>query len=229
MSNIIKIFNRLTLKLVKSRTLPFFISVQNIILAFIVLIYVNVIISNGRLNGELNYSQIRFFYNFIFGIIFLLVVIFSPYFLSGELNGLLKNNTIEYLLSSRIKLADITFAVFLRGFFNVMILLISSFPIACVSLYFGGVGILRVVKIIIILFCFTLFFSSFCLFLSSMIKDINVATLFSYVLGIVFYIFHLFFIRYLINVNIALLLYIIFTIFISLVLLRQCEKGRIFG
>ena len=63
MGNIVKILNRLNEVYVKQRVLLMCLIAQNTILTLIMLIFANVIISNGNTNGELDYSQIRLFYN----------------------------------------------------------------------------------------------------------------------------------------------------------------------
>ena len=104
MENILKIYKRLNNSYVKQRILLVYLIAQNTILSLAVLIFANVIISNGQINGELDYSQIRYFYTFAIIALFVLVLIFAPIFLSRTLNSLYKKNIIEHLLSAKVEL-----------------------------------------------------------------------------------------------------------------------------
>lgn len=224
MQNIKKIYSRLTESLVKNRTLLLFVAVQNIILALIVLIYANVIISNGKINGELNYSQVKFFYNFIIYFMLFIIYIFTPYFLASSINKFVKSNTIEYLLSEKVRLSEITYAAYVRGVLNIVILIVSSFPIACVSLYFGGVGLFRAFKLIVFLMCFAGFFSAICVYISSIIKDVNSSLFLSYVIGFFLTIINIYMLKYIINSLLILFMYIVILGSISIALVFRASK-----
>lgn len=138
MENIFKILNRLNYVYVKRRVLLLFLIVQNTILSLVILIFANVIISNGKINGELDYSQIRLFYNVAIVLLFILILILAPILLSREMNGLYKKNIIEHLLSVKIEIRDIVYAVYFRGLATLIVLLVSAFPIIVISFYFGA-------------------------------------------------------------------------------------------
>lgn len=224
MQNIKKLYDRFTESLVKNRTLLLFVAVQNIVLTLIVLIYANVIISNGKINGELDYSQVKFFYNFIIYFLVFIIFVFMPYFLSRSLNRLAKNNTLEYLIASKVKLNEVVYATYVRGLASSVMLIVSAFPIACVSLYFGGVGSFRAFKLIVFLMCYAAFYGALCIYLSSIIKDVNSSLYLSYVLGFVLAIFNVFILKYIINNTFITFMYIVFTMMASIVLAFQASK-----
>lgn len=228
MNNIKKMYMRLTEGLVRSRTLPFLLSVQNIAFAILVLIFVNVIISKGKSSGELDYIQIKLFYNLVMYLLFTFIFIYAPYFLGGSLNGLVKNNTIEYLLVSKLTIKEIAFATFLRGLSNILILVISTFPIACVSFYFGGVGIARILRIIICLIAFSILLSSLSLYISSCYSEKNVTILTSYIFCFVLFIVNTLFLKYIVNINIITFFYFVILVAISFVLMNLSFKGKVF-
>ena len=144
MENIFKILNRLNYVYVKRRVLLLFLIVQNTILSLVILIFANVIISNGKINGELDYSQIRLFYNVAIVLLFILILILAPILLSREMNGLYKKNIIEHLLSVKIEIRDIVYAVYFRGLATLIVLLVSAFPIIVISFYFGGFSLVKI-------------------------------------------------------------------------------------
>ena len=191
MDNVLKIFDRLTLESVKKRTFLLLFIFQNIILSLVVLVYANIIISNARINNELDYQQIQNFYTISIALLFFSIYILAPLVLSNWLNKLYKSNIIEHLLSVDIDISSIVFAVFLRGISIVSVLLISAMPIISISFYFGGFSIIKVIKLIICLFAFILLLSSTSIYISTIILDGNLSIVVAYVIGLFIYILNI--------------------------------------
>lgn len=229
MENILKIYKRLNSSYVKQRILLVYLIAQNTILSLAVLIFANVIISNGQINGELDYSQIRYFYTFAIIALFVLVLIFAPIFLSRTLNSLYKKNIIEHLLSAKVELSEIVYAVFLRGTSILIILLVSSFPIIVISFYFGGFGIIKMLKLVGIIISYAVFFSSICLYISTKSIDENASTIISYVIGIVLTLLNIYYLNYFLNSRFLIVFYVLFNIIMSLILLSLSKKTSIFN
>lgn len=229
MENIFKILSRLNEVYVKQRLLLIYLIVQNTILSLVMLIFANVIISNGRINGELDYSQIRLFYNTAIIILFLIILIFAPILLSRSLNDLYKKNIIEHLLSVRIDISEIVYAVYFRGLATLIIILISAFPIIVISFYFGGFGVVKIFRLIGIMLSHAILFSSICLFISTSFIDENVSTVISYVSGIVLAFINIYYMNYFLNSAIIFVVYILFSIVISLILVSISRKTGIFN
>lgn len=229
MENILKIYKRLNNSYVKQRILLVYLIAQNTILSLAVLIFANVIISNGQINGELDYSQIRYFYTFAIIALFVLVLIFAPIFLSRTLNSLYKKNIIEHLLSVKVELSEIVYAVFLRGTSILIILLVSSFPIIVISFYFGGFGIIKMLKLVGIIISYAVFFSSICLYISTKSIDENASTIISYVIGIILTLLNIYYLNYFLNSRFLIVFYVLFNIIMSLILLSLSKKTSIFN
>ena len=218
MNKIIKIFNRLNEVYVKQRLLLIFLIIQNTILSLLILIFANVIISNGQVNGELDYSQIRMFYNLAIIIPFILIYIYSPLLLSRVINILYKRNVIVHLLSVKIDISDIVYAVYFRGLITLIILLVSSFPIIIVSFYFGGFGLIKMLKLLFMILSYSALFSSICLFISTRFIDENTTIIVSYVLGAILTFANIFYLTRFINSSLLIIPYILFNIITALIL-----------
>ena len=228
MDNVLKIFDRLTLESVKKRTFLLLFIFQNIILSLVVLVYANIIISNARINNELDYQQIQNFYTISIALLFFSIYILAPLVLSNWLNKLYKSNIIEHLLSVDIDISSIVFAVFLRGISIVSILLISAMPIISISFYFGGFSIIKVIKLIICLFAFVLLISSTSIYISTIILDGNLSIVVAYVIGLFIYILNIINLSRILNSTYFLIFYLIFIVITSLVLLYYARKTKIF-
>lgn len=229
MGNIVKIFNRLNGVYVKQRVLLMCLIAQNTILSLIMLIFANVIISNGNVNGELDYSQIRLFYNIAIALLFLIVDLFTPILLSRSLNDLYKKNIIEHLLSVRISIRDIVYAVYFRGLSTLLILLVSSFPIIVISFYFGGFGVIKMLRLLFIIFGYAILFSSICLYISTKFLDENATTIVSYVVGVALTLINMFYLHRLLNNAFLAIIYVIFCVMASLILISVSKKTTIFS
>jgi len=229
MYNILKILSRLNEVYVKQRLLLVILIAQNTILSLIMLIFANVIITNGQINGELDYSQIRLFYNTAIIMLFLIVFIFAPILLSRSLNDLYKKNIIEHLLSARIDISEIVYAVYFRGFTTLIIVLISAFPIILISFYFGGFGVVKILRLLGIMLSHATLFSSICLYVSASFVDENVSTVISYFSGLVLTLLNIYYMNYFLNNGLIFVAYILFNIIISLILVSIAKKTEIFN
>ena len=229
MENIIKILNRLNDVYVKQRVLLLFLIVQNTILSLIMLIFANVIISNGKIIGELDYSQIRLFYNVAIILLFVLVLIISPILLSRSLNELYKKNIIEHLMSVKIEIRDIVYAVYFRGLSTLIVLLVSAFPIIVISFYFGGFGVAKILRLLVMVLSFAVLFSAVCIFISTRIVDANASIIVSYVAGIGLTMINIYFLNVVLNGGLLVIAYVILNIVLSLILVSISKKTTIFN
>ena len=229
MENIIKILNRLNDVYVKQRVLLLFLIVQNTILSLIMLIFANVIISNGKIIGELDYSQIRLFYNVAIILLFVLVLIISPILLSRSLNELYKKNIIEHLMSVKIEISDIVYAVYFRGLSTLIVLLVSAFPIIVISFYFGGFGVAKILRLLVMVLSFAVLFSAVCIFISTRIVDANASIIVSYVAGIGLTMINIYFLNVVLNGGLLVIAYVILNIVLSLILVSISKKTTIFN
>lgn len=229
MNKTIKILERLNESYIKRRLLVLSLAIQNIILSLIMLMYANMIISNGKINGELDYTQVSFFYNMAIVLLFIVICIFAPYLLSNSLNILYENNVIEHLLSVKINFSEIVFAVYLRGIRTLLILVVSAFPIISISFYFGGFSLQRIVRLFLLIIIFAIFISSICIFISTKILDKNIAIIIAYVISFIFTVINILYLnRALYSVSYTFI-YSLLLMIISLILLSVARNSKIFN
>lgn len=229
MRNIMKILERLNNSYIKRRLLVLSLTIQNLILSLVMLMYANVIISNGKINGELDYTQVTFFYNMAIVLLFVIICLFAPYLLSNSLNVLYENNTIEHLLSVKINFGEIVFAVYLRGIIALSILVVSAFPIISISFYFGGFSLLKIIRLFFVVIIFAIFISSVCIFISSRILDKNVSIIIAYIISLIFTVINVLFLNRALYSFSYTIIYSIFLIILSLILLSIARNSIIFN
>ena len=155
--------------------------------------------------------------------------ILTPYFLSNILNKLYANNIIEHLLSVRIDISDIVFAVFLRGLVSVLIMFFSALPIISISFYFGGLGLIKIIKLFIFLLCYILLLSSVTIYISSSIVNAMSSMIVSYIVCFILMVLHLLILNTVINISHLIFMYFLISIIISISLLAMSCRTRIFS
>ena len=229
MNKVYTIYSRLTLIYVKQRTLLLILLVQNTIISLVVLIFANVIISNANITGELDYNQVQVFYTLSILILFALIFLLTPYFLSNILNNLYANNIIEHLLSVKIGISDIVFAAYLRGLISVLIMFCSALPIISISFYFGGMGFIKIIKLFVFLLCFILFLSSLTIYISSSIINGTNSMIISYIACFVFMIIHILILNIVINYSHLIYIYFFISSIVSISLLAMSCRTKIFS
>ena len=223
------ILERLNEAYMKQRLLLLMLGVQSVVLSLIVLIYANTILSVGKVNGELDYYQVRFFYSMTSILIFVMISAYVPFLLANSLNILYENNIIEHMLAVKISIKDIVFAAYLRGLIYTFTLVIATFPIISISYYFGGFGIPKIMRLITVIACYIIFLSSLSIFISSRIKDKNGSLILAYITSIVLAVTMIFNLNLLLSSNMHLLLFVVLSIVLSLVFLSLARNTHIFN
>lgn len=228
MKNTLIILERLNEAYMKRRLLLIMLGVQSIVLSLIVLVYANTILSTGRINGELDYLQIRFFYTLTTLLVFAIISAYVPFLTSNSLNILYENNIIEHMLAVKISINEIVFAVYLRGIIYAFTLVTATFPIICISYYFGGFGISKILRFISLAACYIIFLSSVSIFISSLIKDKNWSLITAYIISILLFMLITVNHYMLISSNMLTLICCLLSIMFSLILLSIARNTKIF-
>ena len=218
MDNISKIMQRLTMKFMKERTILILISVQNIVLALIVLIFSNIIISNANISGELDYFQIGIFNNICILLLFLSIYVTVPIFIGGIYGELCTTNVEEHLLAVKITNSDILTAILIRGLINSFIIFMTACPITLMSFYFMGDGALKIIKIVIFLVSFLCLYSVITLHISTRFNNSNL-------IGVFLLIFYISIQNLVLNNLRIYLFYLIFIVIVSIIVFAFTRKN----
>ena len=225
MNNILEIFNRITFKNVRRRTLLIYLFMLNVILSIAILVFSNAIISSSKATGTIDYNTVRLFYTFAILVLFILSYVLTPLFLSRSINSMYRDNIIDNLHSARVKNSDIVLAVYLRGFTYLVIIITSALPILSMSFLYGGVGAFSIAKILIAILCYTILFSAISMYISSTIYDLNISMVVSYVVGFILLVVTLVFLNYMISEFYYIFFYAFFALFCTIILLYNTTNA----
>ena len=221
LKNILVLYNYETLRQTKKNYLPIAVSIVNLVILVLNLLIFNYIINFAVKNGFLNFDNINSFFIFNIYVIFLIILFFTPFFLSRSMNFLYNHNIIFNLLSLGVSTYEIVFAKFLRGFFNVSIIILSTFPIIYLSMLYNVYYIFTFLKYIILFYSFLNLLSFLSIYISIKVKDETLSLIYSYLIGVFIFLINCLII-YKVKINFIMIIsYLIFSIFISVFIIKR--------
>ena len=226
--NILTVFNRESMLNVKRRKLLISLSIAITLFAIITLIVINNIIVEADIYSYINFQYIRLMIRFAMFFQIALVFIFASVFLSSSINTDKNNLSLQNILCTNINKRDIVLGKYINGVLNTSCIVFAGMPISYMSLLFGGYNVTRVYKFMIVLIILILLANAMALFISSKIKDIILSLFVS--LSVLFIIFIVLFF----SIDIVIyrffntFLFSIFSLIVTLLLLKFTERSKIF-
>lgn len=130
--------------------------------------------------GRINYSDMLTIYTTI-GVIEIGLVLFTiPAFTAGAISGERERQTLEILLTSRLRPIDIILGKLGSSISALLLLVISSLPVLALVFAVGGVGIKDLIQLMLLAIVTAVFVGSIGLFFSTVLKKTTLATVFTY-------------------------------------------------
>jgi len=166
------------------------ISVRTVRMAMIILGYNAVLALIGLLsfyftfnysfNNNIDYSGILQIYLILAVIEFGLVLFVVPAFTASAISGEREKQTLEILLTTKLKPSQIIFGKLLSSISSTLLLVFSSLPILAIVFSIGGIRLFDLIQLM--LFCVTtaIFVGSIGIFFSTCFKKTVPSTVFTY-------------------------------------------------
>ena len=212
----------------KIHLLPIMYAIINCIYLIEVLLLLNYVNSSINLGQGIIYDRVIIFYNIVIITLFIFVYLITPIFSSGCITNLFNNNKLINLIVSGISSKDIVKEKFALSIMNASYCIIAALPIGYVSLFFGGIHIIKILKILLVLFLYLVLYNMICIMISSYNNNILVSYIISYFAGIPLIIIILFLLNTLVSNIIAFIIYIIMTVFIMFIMYLFAIEGSNF-
>ena len=228
MKSINIIYNLENKIILKKRMFILTLTTVLIFMTLLVLILLNNIIVNAKVNTFLNFNDIKQMYKTVFMVEIFLIVFITPIFLSKCINEDKKNMIIDNFLTTQITKYDIVFGKFIKLSESVLIIIISTFPIIIVAYSFGGIIAFQLFFKTIFVILFSILFSTICLLCSSIIYKANVSMIISYIIGILLLFTIYFLYKYILENILIFVLTIILMIIISIMCIMISLDSKIF-
>lgn len=180
------------------------LSVRTMKMALIILFYNGLLAAIGLLSfyltfsarstyGNINYSDALSIYMVIAVIEIGLVLFVVPAFTAGSISGEREKQTLEILLTTRLKPIQIVIGKLASSISTILLLVFSSLPILSIVFTVGGIGLKDLVQLLFLTAILAIFIGSMGIFFSTLFKRTIPATVFTYG-GVIFFTIGTFFI-----------------------------------
>lgn len=141
----------------RSVRIPLIIMVFNGILAVVALLNMYSTVSQVRISASIQYSSFLQLYAFVAMLEFLMLMFIMPALTSGSISGERERQTLELLFTTRMTPADIVNGKLLSALSQLLVLVVSSFPVLLTTFVYGSVD-LADLAILLACFAVTAFF-----------------------------------------------------------------------
>lgn len=130
--------------------------------------------------GEIQFSAMLNLYVLVASAEFVMIVLMVPALTAGAVSGERERQTLELLLSTQLKPAEIIIGKVKAAFWTINLLIISSFPILSLVFVYGGLLLTDLILLFLYFYITIFFFGSISILLSSLFQRTTVATVLSY-------------------------------------------------
>ncbi len=169
----------------RSFKLPLIILGFNSVLAVVALLYMYSMIAQVRLTAEIQYSSFLGLYSFVATMEFVLLLFIIPGLTAGSISGERERQTLELMLTTRLKASDIVAGKLVQGLSTVFLLIVSSFPILGLVFIYGGVTMPDVGLLLLCYVVTAVLLGSAGLFCSALMRRSTMATVTAYLVVVV--------------------------------------------
>lgn len=116
----------------------------------------------------------------------IVIVFLVPALTAGSISIEKERQTLEVLLTTRMSTWQIVTGKYFSTVSQITLLVISGFPILCVMFLYGGINLFQMFTILAVLISSTMFFASFGIFYSALIKNTILSVILTYItIGVV--------------------------------------------
>lgn len=154
----------------RSLRMPFIILIFNGILAAAALLNMYSAVSKVKISATIQYESFLQLYAFVASLEFLMLMFIMPAMTSGSISGERERKTLELLFTTKMTAADIVIGKLLSAVSQLLILIVSSFPILLLTFVYGSVNLPDLGLLVICLLVTAFFCGAVGIFSSSLMK-----------------------------------------------------------
>ena len=133
-----------------------------------------------QLTAEIQYSSFLGLYGFVATMEFVLLLFIIPGLTAGVISGERERQTLDLMLTTRLKASDIVIGKLVQGLSTVFLLIVSSFPILALVFIYGGVTVADVGLLLLCYVVTAVLLGSAGLFCSAAARRSTIATVAAY-------------------------------------------------
>lgn len=161
------------------------ILVFNGILALVALLNMYSVVERVKLTAEIQYSSFLKLYVFVGVVEFIMLMFIVPALTAGSISGERERQTLDLMLTTTMKPADIIFGKLCASFSTMFILIVSGFPLLAISFVYGGVTVYDVGLLLLCYVAVALLTGSMGICFSAIFKRSAIATVVTYAILVV--------------------------------------------
>ncbi len=167
---------------VRSRSfrLPVIVMAFNGILAAVAMLNMYSVVAQVKISANIQYSSFLQLYVFVSTLEFLLLMFIMPALTSGSISGERERQTLELLFTTQMTPGQIITGKLASAFSQLMILVVSSFPVLLLTFVYGGVDFGDLAVLLLCYVTVALFSGSIGILSSSFMKRSNFSNVCTY-------------------------------------------------
>ena len=123
----------------RSFRLPLIVMVFNGILAAVAMLNMYSVVAQVKMSATIQYASFLQLYSFVCSLEFLLLMFIMPALTSGCISGERERQTLELLFTTKMTPGQIIKGKLFSAFSQLLILVVSSFPVILLTFVYGGV------------------------------------------------------------------------------------------
>ena len=228
MNNILVIYNKENNDIVKLKRYILPLSIILIFFSFYMIIPINRIIFNAKINGNIDYNFLNIFIFVTYNILLFISTLISIYYNYRSINVDIKDMKIENLLNTNIKFSDIVFGKYLNSVKYSLSIILPIFPIFYLTFLFGGFHLFFMIKFIFIIIMSVLFFNALSIFISSRYTEPVVSFIISFILSVIYLIINIIFFNMIYNDLSIYFMFLIFLIIVAILFVFLTIKTKLY-
>lgn len=148
--------------------------------------------SLNRMNATILPQDLIIVYVFLATIQFGLISLVSPSLTSGAISGEREKQTLEILLSTRLRCSSIILGKLFASLSQMILLIITTLPIFSIIFFYGGIRIHELLQLFVFYIILAITVGSIGIFFSTLVKKTTASTVLSYAVIIFIYLGFLF-------------------------------------
>ncbi|MDO4939715.1 MAG: ABC transporter permease subunit [Lachnospiraceae bacterium] len=175
------VYNREMKVSARSIRLPLILAAFNLILAVFALASMAATINQARSDAQINYAEFLTIFKYVATIEFAMVLFIMPAMTSGSISGERERGTLDLMLTTKLTPARIVIGKLLTNMSNVIIVLVSSFPVLALVFAYGGVTVKDFIVLMISFITVSFLTAAIGMCASSICRRSTIATAVSYI------------------------------------------------
>lgn len=164
----------------RSMRIPVMILLFNALLTFVAILNMFMMQEQVKFSNEVQYSAFLQMYVLVASIEFALVILIIPALTAGSISGERERQTLDLMLTTKMKPWEIVFGKLISSFETIFILIISSFPVLSLVFIYGGIKMYDLIVLLLQFYLAGVVIGTFSIWFSSICKRTAFATVASY-------------------------------------------------